>query len=87
MRISWINAPDGRVIDSQQGLTSVGLIGQLQTWLGLIGEDDLIVVEDDQREAAEPDPLGGPIPGVNGFPPDDHDTTAALAVEPGEREE
>jgi hypothetical protein len=64
MRISWINAPDGRVIDTRQGLTGTGVVEQLQAWMTLTGEDDLIVVEDDRREATEP--LGGPVPGVNG---------------------
>lgn len=57
MRISWINAADGRVIDSRPGLTGVGVVEQLQTWMRLTGEDDLIVVEDDRREAVTPEPL------------------------------
>lgn len=76
MRISWINAPDGRVIDSRQGLTTVGVIEQAQTWLGMIGEDDILVMEDDRErlsdvdllavmraaDTAIPEPLGPPNP-------------------------
>jgi hypothetical protein len=78
-RVSWISAPDGRVIDSKV-LDDSKILSQFAAWLGLIGEGDLIVTELDKPElsdvdilammrAAEtvlPEPLGGPVPGVNG---------------------
>lgn len=76
LRVSWISAPDGRVIDSQVPDTDGEAAVLVHRWMGMIGEDDLIVTELDKAEltdehllemwgrghAAIPEPLGPPNP-------------------------